>query len=71
MKEYKIFVYQEGWLGSLFLGQSKVDPVKLTDSLNEQAKEGWKVITVEREKRRMFVFFAREALIYTLERDMI
>lgn len=69
MKEYKIAIYQEGWLGSLFLGQGKVDPIKLTDFLNGHASEGWRVVTVEREIRRMFLFWGREAMVYTLERE--
>ncbi len=69
MKEYKAVIYQEGLLGSLFLGESKVDPVRLTQFLNEQAQERWRVVTMEREIRRMLLFFNREALVFILERD--
>jgi hypothetical protein len=40
MKEYKVVIYREGLLGSLFLGESKVDPDNFTEFLNEQAREG-------------------------------
>lgn len=69
MKEYKAIIYQESMMGSLLLGQSKVDPVRLTEFLNSQASEGWVVRTMERETRRMLLFFKREALVFILERD--
>lgn len=69
MKEYKIVIYQESAFGSLLLWQSKIDPLKLTDFLNEHAKEGYRVVTMERENRRMLLFFSREAMVITLERE--
>ena len=63
MKEYKAVIYQEGMLGSLLLGQSKVDPVKLTEFLNTNAAEGWRVVTMDKDQRRMLLFFKREALV--------
>ncbi len=69
-KEYQVIVYQEGLLGSLFFGQSKVDPERYTAFLNDHAKQGWRVITVERESRRMLLFFSREAFLTVMERDV-
>ena len=69
MKEYKVVIYQESMLGSLFLGQSKVDPVRFTDFLNTQAKEGYRVVTMERENRRRLLFWKREAFLVILERE--
>lgn len=69
-KEYRVVVYQEGLLGSLFFGQSKVDPERYSEFLNEHAKEGWRVITVEREIRRMLLVFSREAFLTVMERDV-
>ncbi|MBA4274363.1 MAG: DUF4177 domain-containing protein [Alphaproteobacteria bacterium] len=69
MKEYKVVIYQESLLGSLMLGQSKVDPDKLGKYLNEFAKQGWRVITIEREQRRMLLVSSREAFLIVLERD--
>ena len=66
--EYKVVIYQEGMLGSLLLGASKVDPVKFTDFLNEQAAEGWRVQTMEKDMRRMLLFWKREAYIVILGR---
>jgi hypothetical protein len=50
MKEYKVVIYREGVLGSLFLGASKDDPDRFTKFLNERAAEGWRVITMERDR---------------------
>ncbi len=69
MKEYKAYVYQESLFGSLFLGQSKVDPDKMTKALNEMAQQGWRFVSMERETRRMMLFWSREAFLIILERD--
>ncbi|MDX1922633.1 MAG: DUF4177 domain-containing protein [Alphaproteobacteria bacterium] len=70
MREYKVVVYREPLLGSLLLGESKVNPVKFSEFLNSNAKEGWRVITMEREKRRELLLFSREAFLVVLEREI-
>ncbi len=67
--EYKVVLYREGMLGSLFLGSSKVDPVRFSDFLNRNAAEGWRVVTMEKESRRMLLFFDREAFMVIMERE--
>lgn len=69
-REYKVIVYQEGMLGSLFLGESKVDPIRFSEFLNQQAASGWRVITMERERRRMLLLFKREAFMVVMERNV-
>ena len=69
MLEYKAIVYQEGMLGSLFLGQSKVNPVKFTEFLNSNADDGWEVVTMEKDIRRMLLLFKREGYIVILKRE--
>lgn len=69
MKEYKIFLYSESVFSSLFFNGGKVDTDKLTKALNKQASEGWQVKTMEKENRRTFLFFSREAFLFVLERD--
>jgi hypothetical protein len=66
--EYKVIIYQEGLLGSLVLGQSKVDPERFTAFLNRHADDGWRVVTMEREARRTLLFWQREAFMVVLER---
>ncbi len=68
-KEYKVILYREGMLGSLFLGSSKVDPERFTDFLNRNAAQGWRVVTMEKESRRMLLFFEREAFLVVMERE--
>lgn len=69
MKQYKVVLYQEGMLGSLVLGASKVDPIRFTDFLNENARQGWQVITMEKDIRRMLFFWKREAYLVIMEMD--
>ena len=68
MKTYKVVIYRESLLGSLILGQSKVDPVRFSEFLNANAADGWEVVTMEREQRRVLLFFKREAFIVILQR---
>lgn len=68
--EYKVAIYRESMLGSLFLGGSKVDPVKFSEFLNMNGAEGWEVKTMERESRRMLLFFEREAFLVVMQRKI-
>ena len=65
---YKVVIYQEGLLGSMFLGGSKVDPVKFGEFLNRNAREGWRVKTMEKDMRRAMLFWKREAYLVIMER---
>lgn len=67
--EYKVAIYRESMLGSLFLGGSKVDPLKFSEFLNVNGDEGWEVVTMERESRRMLLFFDREAFLVVMKRE--
>lgn len=67
--EYKVVVYQESMLGSLIFGGSKVNPLKFTDFLNTNAEDGWKVITMEKDIRRMLLLWKREAYVVILGRE--
>jgi Domain of unknown function (DUF4177) len=68
--EYKVTIYREGMLGSLFLGSSKVDPIRFSEFLNRNAADGWEVVTMEREQRRMLLFFNREAFLVVMKRSV-
>ena len=67
--EYKVVIYQEGALGSLLLGAAKVDPLKFSEFLNKNASQGWRVVTMEKDLRRMLLFFKREAYVVVMERS--
>jgi len=69
MESYKVVIYQEGMLGSLLLGQSKINPVKFTEFLNANAADGWEVVTMEKDIRRMLLFFKREGYIVIMKRS--
>ncbi len=66
--EYKVAIYRESMLGSLLLGGSKVDPVKFSEFLNRNGANGWEVVTMEKEVRRMLLFFSREAFLVVMKR---
>jgi len=66
--EYKVAIYRENMLGSLFLAGSKVDPVRFSEFLNKNGEQGWEVVTRERESRRMLLFFNREAFLVIVKR---
>ena len=67
--EYKVAIYREPLLGSIFLQGSKVNPIRYSEFLNTNAAEGWRVKTMEREIRRELLFFKREAFVTILERE--
>jgi hypothetical protein len=67
--EYKVALYRENLLGSLFLAGSKVDPVRFSEFLNRNGEQGWEVVTMERESRRMLLFFSREAFMVIMKRE--
>ncbi len=69
MTEYKAVIYQEGMLGSLILGQSKVNPVKFSEFLNANANDGWEVVTMEKDIRRMLLLWKREGYVVILKRE--
>jgi hypothetical protein len=69
MIEYKAVIYQEGMLGSLLLGQSKINPMKFSEFLNANAQDGWEVITMEKDIRRMLLLWKREGYVVILKRD--
>ena len=69
MIEYKAVIYQEGMLGSLLLGQSKINPVKFSEFLNLNAKQGWEVVTMEKDIRRMLLLWKREGYVVILKKE--
>jgi hypothetical protein len=68
--EYKVAIYREPLLGSIFLQGSKVDPIRYSEFLNKNGADGWRVKTMERESRRELLFFKREAFVTILEREI-
>ena len=69
MTEYKAVIYQEGMFGSLLLGQSKVNPVRFSEFLNSNARDGWEVVTMEKDIRRMLLLWKREGYVVIMKRE--
>ena len=67
-REYKVEVITEGVLGSLFFGASKLPIDKMEDRMNELGRQGWEVTFMVIEKKRLFLFWEREAAVITFSR---
>ena len=70
MKSYKVVVYKEGLIGSLLLGASRVDPIRFSDFLNQNAAEGWEVVTMDKDIRRELLFFKRESYVVIMTKSL-
>ena len=60
-KECRVVIYKEGLLGSLFFGEAKADPDKMSQFLSSYTREGWEVKTMSVERRRTALFAAAAA----------
>ena len=69
MTEYKAVIYQEGMFGSLLFGQLKVNPVRFSEFLNNNASDGWEVVTMEKDIRRMLLLWKREGYVVIMKRE--
>ncbi len=69
-KEFKIEVVTEGILGTLILGSSKLPINKMETVLNRYGASGWDVSYMLIEKKRMLLFWEREAVIITFSRPI-
>jgi hypothetical protein len=52
--EYKIVIYREGFLLATLFGAANIKPIKFSNFLNENAKDGWKVRTMEKDNKELF-----------------
>ena len=70
MNKALVVHYNESALSTLFLGSAKVDTKRLTSFLNTYLNDGFSIKAVQREQRRMFLFFKRDAFIIFLEKNL-
>ena len=69
-KEYKVISIEEGAIGTLFLGSSKIPLAKMNKVFLDLGQEGWSVDFQLIEQKRMLLFWTRESVIVTLSREM-
>jgi hypothetical protein len=69
-KEFKVIAIEEGALGTIFLGSSKIPIKKMNQVLNEYGQQGWSVDFQLIEQKRMLLFWSRESVIITLSRQI-
>ena len=67
-KKFKVEVVQEGALGTLLVGSSKIPQAKLEAVLNQYGTLGWDLEFMIIEKRRLLLLWIREAVIITLSK---
>lgn len=61
--EYKVECFQEGALSSMFLGNANTKLKYMEKKLNKLGVVGWRVVSVEKETQRLYLFWKREAMI--------
>ena len=69
-KEFKVISIEEGALGTILLGSSKMPLKKMNQVLNEYGQQGWSVDFQIIEQKRMLLFWKRESVIITLSREI-
>ncbi|WP_085248372.1 DUF4177 domain-containing protein [Gilliamella mensalis] len=69
MKEYKVVVFQESSLSSLLLGTANANEVKFSEFLNKHAQAGWRVVTMAKDMRRLFLLWKKESYLIVMERE--
>ena len=69
-KQFKVEVVTEGLLGSLFFGASKLPIEKMEEVMNNYGRQGWDVTFMLIEKKRLLLFWEREAAIITFARSV-
>lgn len=67
-KEFKIEIIKEGALGTIFLGSSNLPVHKMEEIMNRYGNDGWDVSFQLIEKRRLLLFWSREAAVITFSR---
>lgn len=65
---FKVDLVQEGAVGTLLVGASSLPMKRLAEVLNRNGAEGWEFEFMVIEKRRLLLFWTREAVIITMSR---
>ncbi len=68
-KEYRTVVITENGVANILFGESKLPLEKMEAIMNQYGRQGWKMVFQLVEARRYLLFFNREAVILTFERD--
>lgn len=63
MRSYTIHTFKTGVLSGT------LNPERLKEALNEHAARGWKLARTIQERRRVWLFFSREAHFIIFERE--
>ncbi len=69
-REYRVEIVVEGVLGSLLFGASKLPIEKMEERMNVLGRQGWEVTFMVIEKKRLLLFWEREAVVITYSRPL-
>ena len=54
----------------MLLGASRVGPIRFSDFLNQNAADGWEVVTMDKDIRRELLFFKRESYVVIMTKSL-
>ncbi len=69
-KQYKVEVVKEGAIGTLLVASSKMPVKKMEEVMNKYGEEGWNMDFMVLEKRRLLLFWTREAAVITFSKEI-
>ncbi|MBP7927813.1 DUF4177 domain-containing protein [Patescibacteria group bacterium] len=69
-KQYKIELVNESALSTILLSSGRIPEKQLELVLNNYGAEGWSMDFMVIEKRRLFLFWARETVVLTFSRPL-
>lgn len=67
--EYKVEIFREGALSSVLLGSASTKTAAVEKKLNQLGADGWRLVNLEREVQRLWLFWTREAMVATFMRE--
>mgnify|MGYP000291175419 CR=1 FL=1 len=68
--EYKVIEVYESGCSTVLLGASSMPLDQLESRLNREAADGWRLRFQVVERQRLWLFWARERVVCTLERPL-
>ena len=67
---YQIDRISEGTFATILLGSSTINTNKMQDAINRRAAQGYRLVFQVIEKKRTLIFWKRESLILSYEREL-
>lgn len=65
---YHVVEIKESMLALFVLGLARISPARMSEVLNRESAQGWRLVFQVTRRQRMLVFFSREVLLMTFEK---